>query len=440
MHSSARGQALTITTLLFSSIITMITLGITSPTIRGFQSGSDFQISKQAFYTAEAGSEDAYYRIRNNLATSFPETLMLDGATAVVTVIPTGSNEEEVDSTANYNNLERKVAKNLTVSDGFSFNFGVQTGLGGFFLNNGAVVNGNIYSSGVVTSSNNSVNSYNMIYGSVVSAGPNGSVDHIHATSSVYSHYIDHATIDGNAYYQSFNAATNTVTVAGTKYPNSADQATSTFPISDTLISTWETTAASGGSVTCNAGTYTISSNVTIGPRKIPCNLVISGNGTTVSLAGALWVTGNITINGSGGTGVVMKVDNSVGNKTVAVIADNPSDQINSSIITTSNNSTFYGSTGNANSYVMLLSQNKSAEQGGNVIAMDLINGAGGDVLMYASHGQIKLQNNVSLREVTSYKLTLINNTVVNYSVGLAQPLFTSGPGGAWKIQRWQEI
>ena len=334
----------------------------------------------------------------------------------------------------------RTVAKYLTVSNGFSFNFGVQTGLGGFFLKNNAVVNGNIYSSGVVTSSNNSANAYNMIYGSVVSAGPAGSVTNIHATSSVYSHYIDHATIDGNAYYQSFNSATNTVTVAGTKFPNSADQATSSFPISDTLISTWETNAASGGSVTCTAGTYTISSNVTIGPRKIPCNLVISGNGTTVTLAGALWVTGNITISGSGGTGVVMKVDNSLGNTTVPVIADNPSDQINSSIISTSGNSNFFGSNGNSNSYVMLLSQNKSAEQSGNVIAMDLINGAGGDVLMYASHGQIQLQNNVSLREVTSYKLTLINNTVVNYSTGLAQPLFTSGPGGSWKIKRWQEI
>ena len=88
----------------------------------------------------------------------------------------------------------------------------------------------------------------------------------------------------------------------------------------------------------------------------------------------------------------------------------------------------------------MLISRNTSSESGGANLAINIINGAAGNLLVYAPHGEIKLQNNVNMREVTSYKLTLINNSVVNYAIGLAQTLFTSGAGGSWKIKRWQEI
>jgi hypothetical protein len=60
--------------------------------------------------------------------------------------------------------------------------------------------------------------------------------------------------------------------------------------------------------------------------------------------------------------------------------------------------------------------------------------------LVFAPHGEIKLENNVNLKEVTAYKLSVYNNAVVNYLIGLSQSLFTSGPGGTWKIKRWQEI
>jgi len=440
LRSAQRGQVLIGITVLFTAAVMVIVLGVLSPTIRELQIASDFHASKQSYYAAEAGSEDAYYRIRKAMTTSFPETMTIASSTATVTLTPTSFTEEQILSRGNDRNLIRSVIKYLTVTDGFDFSFALQSGLGGIYLFNNSVVNGNIYSSGVIQGGNASANSWNLIKGSIVSAGVSGLVDKIHATSTVYSHTITNSTIDKDAYYQTFNGATSSVTIGGTAHPNSVDQPAATMPVADSLIQEWETDAAAGGSVTCTNGSYTISASVAIGPKKIPCDLNISGNGTVVTLMGTLWVTGNISVNGSGGAGVQMKVSDTIGDKSVSIIADNASSPTTSGEVTINGNSNFYGSTGNADSYVMFISMNTSAEGGGSNLAINVINGAAGNLLIYAPHGQIELQNNVDMREVTSYKLTLLNNTVVNYAIGLAQTLFTSGSGGSWKIKRWQEI
>ncbi len=436
----ARGQVLIGITILFTAATLVLVLGVLLPSARAISIVTDFQLSKQSYYTAEAGSEDAYFRIRRSMATAFPSTLTLASSTATITVTPTSFTEEQIISKGNANNLIRSVIKYLTVTDGFDFSFALQSGLGGIYLYNNSAINGNIYSSGVIQGNNSTANSWNLVKGSIVSAGPNGLVSKVHATSSVYSHTINNTTIDGDGYYQTFDGASSTVTIAGTAHPNSADQPVVAMPVTDALIQQWEADAAAGGSVTCSAGTYTITSSVTIGPKKIPCNLVISGNGTIVTLTDTLWVTGNISISGSGGSGVQIKVADAIGDKSVSVIADNPSSPLTSGEVTIDGNSNFYGSNGNADSYVMLISMNTSAESGGANLAINVINGAAGNLLIYAPHGQIELQNNVNMREVTAYKLTLINNTVVNYAIGLAQTLFTTGSGGSWKIKRWQEI
>jgi len=440
-HTAEQGQVMVVVTVLFSAVALAIVTSVMTPLMREVRIGSDLLLSKQSYFTAEAGSEDAFYRVKNVQTVSFPYTLSLASSTATMSSEMTGVTEQLIIAKGNANDLIRTVVKELTITDGYSFSYAVQTGRGGFFLYNNSTINGSIYANGPVVGGNSNANSYNIIHGGIVSAGPTGSVDHVRSTSTVYSHFIHHATIDGDAHYQSFNGASSTVTVAGTRFPDASDQPTTTFPISDALISQWEENAASGGSVTCTGDTYTISSSVTIGPKKIPCDLVISGNGTIVTLTGNLLVTGNITMNGTGGSGIQMKVADSVGDKSIAVIADDASDRAESGEVVISGNTNFYGSTGNANSYVLVISQNNGEETGeSSDDAIKVVNGAAGNLLIYASHGGIRLQNNVNLRGVTAYKLSLENNTVVNYSIGLAQTLFTSGSGGAWKIKRWQEL
>jgi len=435
-QSKEQGAVLLLVTVLFTAVSVTILLGTIAPMIRQIQMARDFESSKRSYFAAEAGGEDAFYRLKNNIEISFPLIMAFDNAAVSVTSSVISPTELEIYSQGVDNNNYRTVLKGITITDGFSFHFGVQTGIGGLFLYNNARVNGNVYAGGIVLGGNTNPSSYNYIDGSVVSAGPSGSIRYVNASSSAYAHTLRDSTVGKDAYYQTIS---NT-TVGGTQYPDSTDQPPIGFPIGDEQITNWENDAQAGGSVSCTAGNYVIESSVTIGPKKIPCNLAISGNGTMVTLTGSVWVTGNVNISGSGGSGVQLRVADSVGNKSVMVIADNPANKTGSGLISISGNSNFYGSTGNEDSYVVLISGNTSAENGGSNIAIDVVNGAAGNVLVYASHGEIKLQNNVNLREVTSYKLSVYNNAVVNYLIGLSQSLFTSGPGGTWKIKRWREI
>ena len=251
-------------------------------------------------------------------------------------------------------------------------------------MDNSSSVIGNVFSGGSVIGS-----SGNYIYGDVISSGANGLVYGIHATSSVYAHTIGGASqatiIDKNAYY---TTKTNT-TVTGTSYPNSSDQAAVPLPISDEQIGAWETLATAGGTATCSDGSYNISSgSASIGPLKIPCNLNISGS-SVVTVGGHIWVTGNIIVQNS----AKVKMAASLGASNVAIIADKPTDRLNGSTIKVQNSATFENS-GTVGSFVFLISQNNSAENGGDEEAFELSNSASA-LVAYAAHGLIPLANSI---------------------------------------------
>ena len=88
----------------------------------------------------------------------------------------------------------------------------------------------------------------------------------------------------------------------------------------------------------------------------------------------------------------------------------------------------------------MLLSQNKSAETGGSEKAIKVANSAQGELLLYAGHGEVELQNTINLREVTAYKILIKNSAQISYTTGLANTLFDTGPGGSYDILDWREI
>jgi hypothetical protein len=214
--------------------------------------------------------------------------------------------------------------------------------------------------------------------------------------------------------------------VRGTSNPNSPDHGTAPLPISDAQINEWETIAATGGTAVCSSGSYQISSgSVTIGPIKIPCDFIVSGT-SQVTIAGHIWVTGNITIQNS----AAIKMAPALGAANVAIIADKPSNQLTSSKIAVKNTATFQNS-GTAGSFIFLISQNNSAESGGSETAIDLGNSTA-TMVAYAAHGLIPLENTVSLKEVTAYKITMRNSANIIYDTGLPSAVFKSGPGGSW--------
>jgi hypothetical protein len=385
-------------------------------------------LSAQALAIAEGALNKSIARMNEDPSYTGEIGTPLGNGTFTIAVVIIDSSKKRVTATGYVPNSQDPVAtKTIKADVGIdrsvvSFHYGVQAGMGGFTLDNSAKIAGNVFSGGHVIGS-----SQNYVYGDVVSSGPNGLVRGIHATSSVYAHTIggagEETIVDKNAYYATTKVNT---TVYGTSYPNSIDQDVVPLPISDAKIAEWEAEAEAGGIATCTNGAYNITSgSVSLGPVKIPCDLTIS-NSSVVTIYGHIWVEGDIVVQNS----AQVQMAPSLGANNVAIIADKPTDQINSSTITVANTATFQDS-GTDGSFVFLISQNKSAEMGGEVPAFSLSNSASA-LVAYAAHGLIPLANTVSLKEVTAYKIHLQNSASVTYDTGLPSAIFQSGPGGSW--------
>jgi len=421
-----RGQVLMVATILFLVVSITVIFGLVGPILKQQRIASNLVLSRQSYFLAEAGIEDVIYRLKIGLPVSDTETLTLAGSEATVITADT-SDGKEVTSTADVSNIMRKLRTEVITGSGVSFHYGVQAGNGGLIMENTSSVWGNVFSNGTVRGSGPT---NNIIRGGVVSTGASGLVDNLYATSSVFAHTINNSKIDRDAYYQNiFNT-----TVLGTLFPASPDLPASTLPISDAQVDEWKQVALDGGIIPSPCP-YKITGATTLGPTKINCDLEISGNNYTVTLAGNIWVEGNITVKNS----PTIRIDSSFGAKGVAIIADKPSDPNNSGKISLENSAVFEGS-GSSGSHVMLISQNRSAESGGNEVAIDVKNTVSGDILVYAGHGEIMLQNNITLKEVSGYLIRLKNTAEVVYETGIINLIFDSGPSGGYEILSWEEI
>lgn len=423
------GHAMLTALLFFTFVSTLIVFGIVTPIIQQVRIGLDLFRSKESFFLADNAIEDVVYRLKNRKVVDAVEYLSLNRGFSTTTVANIVDGKE-ISSIANTQDSIRKIKLTIALGTGVSFNYGIQSGQGGFRLYNSSSVSGNIFSAGSV------IGDGNYIYGDVISAGPSGLVYGIHATGSVYANTIGktgNTTIVGkDAFYQN---KVSTV-VNGTSYPGSQDQGVVALPISDELIARWENDATAGGVITaCDSkGDYTITSSVTLGPVKIACNLVVKSSSAVVTVAGPVWVTGNITFQ----TGPTVRMLPSLGNINVPIIADNPANRLTSGIISVGQTTIFQNS-GSTGSFVFLISQNNSAENGGTLDAISMNQGAAA-LVAYAGHGQITLSQSVSLKEVTAYKIILSQTANVLYDKGLPNTLFQSGPSGGYQFLNWEEI
>ena len=415
------GQAILTAVVFFMFISMIVVSGAYTVSYKESKLSRDFGTSKKSFFMAESGLEDLSYRLIKGKNYNTTEVLSLDGSSATTTVADI-SGEKELTATGTASKMIRKSKIKLKNNNGVSFHYGVQVGEGGIVMENSSQVVGNVFSNGPIVGLNS-----NIVKGDAISAGPAGSVNGTHATGTVYAHSISNSDIDKDAYYITIS---NTI-VDGIKYSGSPDQATSSLPITDAMIEDWKTAAAV--SVINSPCPYNISSNAVIGPVKINCNLKISGS-PTVTIAGPVWVVGNIEIDNS----PIVKLASSLGANSVAVIADNPANRTTSSKIELANSAEFQNS-GTEGSYILFISQNNSAQNGGSEKALTAENSISGEVLVYAGHGEVHLKNSISLREVSAYKIRLSNSAQVVYKTGLANLLFTSGPSGGYSIESWRE-
>lgn len=416
------GQAMMATGIMFLFIGTSIILGVVTPVINQIKATENQLYSKSSYYVSESGIEDVSYRVKNGLAYSPTEQISINGVTASTSVVTTG-NTTEITALGETNDVSRKNTTSLQIGTGIAFNYGVQVGAGGVSIYNSAKVKGNLYANGPILATNSG-----RVEGDAISAGPSGSIDGVTVTGSAYANTIRNSIITQNAYYQTISGST----VNGTSYPGSANQATTSFPIPLQTIADWQAAATAGGTITsCPYNVW--NQTVTLGPRRINCDMNISGN-SVIRLTGPVWVTGNINLSNN----AEVRVDSSLGAQSVALIADSTTDDLGGGRIILSN-STKYSGSGSPNSFVMLVSMNRSASSGGSNSAISISNSAQGDLILYAPLGKVSLANSVELSEVTAYLVEMSNSAEVEYKTGLQSLLFSSGPGGGYQFSGWKE-
>ena len=234
---------------------------------------------------------------------------------------------------------------------------------------------------------------------------------------SAFMNTISSCTIAGDAFYASRTGCTVGGSVT-TPYAGEADPAIQPFPIPDAQITDWKNQAEAGGVI---SGGLSLSgtTQMTLGPKKIVGNLSLS-NSAKITLTGPLWVTGTVSLSNS----ATIALDSSYGNLSEVIVSDGS--------VSTSNSVQFQKA--GPDSYIMMV-----ALPTGGAFS---INNSANTLIAYAPNGEVNISNNVTIREVTAYRLNINNTARVIYETGLANLQLDSGPGGSWEILRgtWREI
>lgn len=431
-------------------VILVLAVALFSYVFQNVSAGRRALAKEQAIALADAGIDKAVYEINQTLGTYTGESgTTLSTGQFDVGVQTISANVREVTATGYAPNktaptATRQIKVQVAISStNANFFYGVQVGDGGLVMDNNSSVAGNVYSNGPIDGGLGAV-----ITGEAFSAGPGGRIfDRLQVSQNAHAHQIDTlVTVGANAYGQTMdnltitgNAYSNTIsnctvggnafyttktscTISGTEttpYAGEPDPPAISLPITTVQIDNFKTDAQSGGTI---SGNYTVPINqtVSLGPKKITGNLVLSNNSTLV-LTGTIWVLGNITT----GNNSAIQLDAAYGNNSEVIVSD--------AIIDVVNNTSFVKA--GANSYIMMLTTrvgNSSFRVANNSDAL----------IAYASAGEINVLQNAILREVTGWKIRLEENASVTYESGLANVNFTGGPGGSWRILRgtWREI
>lgn len=411
--------------------------------------------SIQALNVAEAGIERAIWKLNNQIGYAGENNSAFGPGIYSITVSNLSSSSKLVKAEAFVPNATNPRAKRIvqaTVVVGttnLGFNYGVQVGAGGLEMHNSSRVIGNVYSNGDIIGANPA-----SISGTAVAAGPSGLISGMIIEGNTYSHSIEYSTVAGRGdHYQavetdfggdlSVSQLTGPCTVdgsaafdsnigcaiSGDQYtPNPSlppDPAPIPLPIDYSQIDTWEQDASAGGTM----GTLSYSSGTRVlGPKKIQGDLILTNTAELV-VTGTIWVTGQIIFNNSS----IIRLDPNYGSLSGLLIAGTRGNSTDG-YIEISNSVQILGS-GAEGSYMMMLSERSGVSD----IAIKTSN-SGTAAILYAGDGLIEVNNFAALKEITGYKLRLNNNITITYESGLANTLFTSGPGGGWEMldQSWQ--
>lgn len=147
-----KGSAMLMAVIFFLIIALLILTGVSSPVLREIKLTDDLVKSKQSLYSAESGAEDVLYRLKFAQSVNPTEELSLLGYTTLTTITDELGGKTIV-SEGDWDGFVRTVTTKVSTGSGVAFNYGIQTGNGGFYMSNNAGVIGNVYSNGDIQGS-----------------------------------------------------------------------------------------------------------------------------------------------------------------------------------------------------------------------------------------------------------------------------------------------
>jgi hypothetical protein len=408
-NDNQNGFAAFLATILIMAIIFGIGVSIFMLTYNEQKIIQNVLKSTQAYFSSEAGLEDALLRLASGKDWSSSYNLVLNSGTSSVAISEVVGGSRTITSVAEAAGRYRKNQVVYEISDkGFSFFYGAQIGEGGLVLDDLSKVNGNVFSNGSILMEDGAE-----ITGTAKVAKNGNRIEGGEILEDAYADICQDSSISGSLYYRTNNGCS-----AGSLVFLPQEIATDSLPISDEEIVDWKEEALAGG---VYSGDYTLSEgNAFLGPKKIEGNLLVEGN-SHFFLTGTLWVTEKVTIKNNA---IVGLDPNSYGSFSGMIISDN--------LIVLQNNSISRGS-GLAGSYLMYLSTAPLNP------AIQVQNNSISDII-YTNNGWIEIENNAEMREITGYGIHLKNNSSVTYEIGLEDSNFISGPAGGWGVASWKEI
>lgn len=153
LRQGSKGQAMLMLVIFFSFVSVSLVLGIASPVVKEFANAKNLLLSKQSYYLAESGIEDGLYKLKSNKQISASETLVLGSSSVITNFTTISSSHKKLESLSDVYNRDRKLELIVNAGVGASFNYGIQTGNGGFTMAPGSGVIGNVYSNGFIQGS-----------------------------------------------------------------------------------------------------------------------------------------------------------------------------------------------------------------------------------------------------------------------------------------------
>ncbi len=147
------GSAALISFLMFLGISLAILFAFSEPILQSARIASIAYDSKESYYTAESLIEDIIYRLNHNMDVDSGESLNMDEYSAEASITD-DIDTKSITITGISGDVERTIEAVLSTDVGVSFNYGVQSGEGGFDMDPNSSVIGNVYSNGNIDGGN----------------------------------------------------------------------------------------------------------------------------------------------------------------------------------------------------------------------------------------------------------------------------------------------